>query len=294
MPLIDEDSGSVIGEICHIKARNPNGARYDSTQTDEQRNAFENLILMCPIHHKVIDDDDESYTVERLKEIKLKHETQTSDESTKIREELEKLLEVHIRSIIDKDSCQNEIIEEEKAELNTVDAFILEEEKRRAKKEGEEFRYRWFATTIGCKDVTKAVKEIFNLIVERYSAKAETFLSRGIKLQSNEYSILLETGKFGCHVKIVNFDWFNLPARLPSNLFLEIFLFEKQIIYQDRGDYVSNQLNRICLKPDIDDERQVFWKDFKDETIIFTKQKISNECFELLINQIKKTSNESL
>jgi hypothetical protein len=248
---------------------------------------------MCPIHHKVIDDD-ESYTVERLKEIKLKHETQTSDESAKIIEKLEKLLEGHIRSIIDKDSYQNEIIEEEKAELNTVDAFILEEEKQRAKKEAEEFRARWFATTIGCKDVTKAVKEIFNLVVERYSAKAETFLSTGIKLQSNEYSILLETGKFGCHVRIVNFDWFNLPARLPSNLFLEIFLFEKQIIYQDRGDYISNQLNRICLKPDIDDERQVFWKDFKDETIIFTKQKISNECFELLINQIKKTSNESL
>jgi hypothetical protein len=31
--LVDEDNGSVVGEICHIKARNPHGARYDSTQT---------------------------------------------------------------------------------------------------------------------------------------------------------------------------------------------------------------------------------------------------------------------
>ncbi len=70
MSLVDEDSGSVVAEICHIKARNLDGARYDATQTDKQRNAFENLILMCPIHHKIIDDDEESSTVERLQEIK--------------------------------------------------------------------------------------------------------------------------------------------------------------------------------------------------------------------------------
>jgi len=73
--LIDAN-GTVTGEICHIKGRKPNSPRYDANQTEDERRAFENLILMCPIHHKVIDDDPDSYTVERLLEIKARHETQ--------------------------------------------------------------------------------------------------------------------------------------------------------------------------------------------------------------------------
>lgn len=68
--LVDDESGSVIGEICHIKGRNSDSARYDPAQTDEQRNAFENLILMCPKHHKIIDDNAKIYTVVLLQQIK--------------------------------------------------------------------------------------------------------------------------------------------------------------------------------------------------------------------------------
>lgn len=72
-PVIDKESGSIVAEICHIKARNPEGARYDEFQSDEQRNAFENLVLMCGSHHKVIDDNPEKYTVELLQKIKNNH-----------------------------------------------------------------------------------------------------------------------------------------------------------------------------------------------------------------------------
>lgn len=74
-PLVDSPSGKVTGRICHIKARKPGAARYDASQSDDERNAFENLLLMCPIHHDVIDSDVESYTVERLQTIKAQHET---------------------------------------------------------------------------------------------------------------------------------------------------------------------------------------------------------------------------
>ena len=74
IPLIDNLSRKVTGKICHIKAKNPSGPRYDPSQSDEDRDSFENLLLMCPIHHDVIDGDPESYTVSRLKEIKAKHE----------------------------------------------------------------------------------------------------------------------------------------------------------------------------------------------------------------------------
>lgn len=71
-PLID--GKKVVGKICHIKARNENGPRWDKDQTPEQRHGYDNLILMCGRHHDVIDDDVDAYTVEYLHRLKAKHE----------------------------------------------------------------------------------------------------------------------------------------------------------------------------------------------------------------------------
>ncbi len=76
--LVDVNSGKVIGRICHIRAKNVGGPRYDPDQSEKERNSFQNLILMCPIHHDVIDDDLESYTVKRLEEIKSHHESMST------------------------------------------------------------------------------------------------------------------------------------------------------------------------------------------------------------------------
>jgi hypothetical protein len=71
--LVDEQ-GTVVGKVCHICARNPGGSRYDPQQTDAERHAYENLILLCGVHHDVIDSDEDSYTVERLLKMKEAHE----------------------------------------------------------------------------------------------------------------------------------------------------------------------------------------------------------------------------
>jgi len=71
-PLI-EDSGTVTGKICHIKAKSKNGPRYDKKQTNEERHSFENLILLCSRHHDVIDKEEKIYTAEALEEIKKIH-----------------------------------------------------------------------------------------------------------------------------------------------------------------------------------------------------------------------------
>lgn len=65
------------GEVCHIRGARPGSARYDPSQTDVERHAYANLVLMCPTHHTVIDDDEEAYTVERLCKIKAAHEAQS-------------------------------------------------------------------------------------------------------------------------------------------------------------------------------------------------------------------------
>ena len=71
------DGSTVLGEVCHIAGAGSNGPRYDATQTDEERNGFDNLILLCPNHHTVIDADLESYTVERLQKMKKEHEARS-------------------------------------------------------------------------------------------------------------------------------------------------------------------------------------------------------------------------
>jgi hypothetical protein len=56
----------------------PDSARYDPRQTPAERNAFENLILMCGTHHTVIDSDEEAYTVERVRKMKADHEARAT------------------------------------------------------------------------------------------------------------------------------------------------------------------------------------------------------------------------
>lgn len=52
--ISDIGLASVIGEEAHIVARSVNGPRGESSLSAEQRNAYSNLILLCPTHHAVI------------------------------------------------------------------------------------------------------------------------------------------------------------------------------------------------------------------------------------------------
>lgn len=74
IPIIDLASSKIIGEICHIKARSEGGPRYDEKQTEAERHSFDNLILLCSMHHSIIDADTVAYTVERLFSMKNEHE----------------------------------------------------------------------------------------------------------------------------------------------------------------------------------------------------------------------------
>lgn len=79
---IVQPSGTITGEICHIKAKSPQWPRYDPKQSDEERHAFANLILLCSIHHKIADSEPKKYTVELLKDFKEIHERNGSIELT--------------------------------------------------------------------------------------------------------------------------------------------------------------------------------------------------------------------
>ena len=69
-----ESTGIVTGEICHIHARRSGGPRFDPDQTEDERQSFNNLILMCGPHHKIIDSQPDIYSAEVIKEMKAVHE----------------------------------------------------------------------------------------------------------------------------------------------------------------------------------------------------------------------------
>ncbi len=65
-----------MGEIAHIRSPRPLGPRYDPDYPRERANDFENLLILCPLHHKIIDDlERERYPTSRLTEIKAAHES---------------------------------------------------------------------------------------------------------------------------------------------------------------------------------------------------------------------------
>src|SRR5258707_12663081 len=51
-PYSDDE---VIGYISHIYAAADNGPRGKPGLTDEEKNSFENLILLCGFHHPIVD-----------------------------------------------------------------------------------------------------------------------------------------------------------------------------------------------------------------------------------------------
>lgn len=64
----------VAGEIAHIKGEHPGSPRYDEAQDDKERQGFDNLILLCPTCHKIIDWlEPDAYPPDVLYEIKQRH-----------------------------------------------------------------------------------------------------------------------------------------------------------------------------------------------------------------------------
>jgi hypothetical protein len=71
--ITETDDYSILGEEAHIVAREEKGPRGKSPSSPEARDKYANLILLCQKHHKIIDDHEDQYSVEKLREIKGEH-----------------------------------------------------------------------------------------------------------------------------------------------------------------------------------------------------------------------------
>lgn len=69
-----EGIDSIIGDEAHIRARKPGGPRYESGYPKDSLDSYENLILLCKVHHKLVDDNAPVFSVAALVEMKKRHE----------------------------------------------------------------------------------------------------------------------------------------------------------------------------------------------------------------------------
>lgn len=71
-----EAAPHTIGEMAHICGEKPGSNRHDPSQSPPARDAYQNLILLCPNHHTRIDkpENENRYTVDSLQAMKAEHE----------------------------------------------------------------------------------------------------------------------------------------------------------------------------------------------------------------------------
>lgn len=81
------------GEFAHICAAEEGGERWvesmsddDSNGEENNRNGIQNIIVLCPNHHTIIDKKNNGYSIERLREIKAQHEGQDAPVTDNISE----------------------------------------------------------------------------------------------------------------------------------------------------------------------------------------------------------------
>ncbi len=95
-----KDNASVIGDECHIISGQLKGPRYDSNISSESVDEYENLLLLCKVHHKMIDDQFETYTTELLKQIKINHEKWVREKLCETSKELQPVRITRIKANI--------------------------------------------------------------------------------------------------------------------------------------------------------------------------------------------------
>ena len=63
----DVEPSVTIGQIAHIEAKGGAGPRANPSLSDQERDAYSNLVLLCPTHHRLVDVQENTYTVDILR-----------------------------------------------------------------------------------------------------------------------------------------------------------------------------------------------------------------------------------
>jgi len=74
-----------VAQLCHIEAVSPEGPRFNPNRTIEEINSYSNLLFLCYRHHKETDNVD-SFSPEKMRQLKDEHEKQFEESKFRINE----------------------------------------------------------------------------------------------------------------------------------------------------------------------------------------------------------------
>ena len=72
--MFENGTITCIDELAHIIAQQENGARGKDELPFSQRDEYDNLIVLCPSCHTMVDKNPETFTTDTLKKWKREHE----------------------------------------------------------------------------------------------------------------------------------------------------------------------------------------------------------------------------
>ncbi|MDQ3153662.1 MAG: hypothetical protein M3R63_18755, partial [Actinomycetota bacterium] len=70
----DHGTWVTLGEIAHIHANSPGGARYDPSLSRTETDSHRNTLLLCRKHHRIVDNNESAYSAETIRAWKTAHE----------------------------------------------------------------------------------------------------------------------------------------------------------------------------------------------------------------------------
>lgn len=239
------DKGNFVGELCHIEAANANGPRYNINQTDEQRRASNNLLFLCPIHHKQIDDYPKEYTVAWLKGIKKGHEQQFRKQKFEVQAgTLDKVyhsIQIQIERLVKLSQDTNTTVHSIDRTIKTVD-----------RKMG-------------------AIEDRMDFLIEKFSAHYNVNENKIYTSQLETINALKKQGKYETAIEMLidfkNRYWNRLDAetryKVIANIgmsYLDIHQKNKAAPYlqqiSETGHETANSLANLCLGYAIDINKQ--------------------------------------
>jgi hypothetical protein len=76
---LDDGAAVKLAEVAHIVAAGEKGPRSDREATETELTSFQNLILLCPNCHTIVDAAPNLYSVESMREWKHAHESRVKE-----------------------------------------------------------------------------------------------------------------------------------------------------------------------------------------------------------------------
>lgn len=70
---------SIVGDEAHIRSRSDAGPRFDANYPTDQLDGYANLVLLCKIHHKLVDDNAAVFPADLLVAMKRRHELRVTE-----------------------------------------------------------------------------------------------------------------------------------------------------------------------------------------------------------------------